>query len=83
MAQRRRTDHAAKRNPIRDAIATFAYERFVARGCQHGHDLDDWLAAEQEFVSRQMRPVDDRRGTPELVGAAANARDAVTPTDRG
>ena len=28
-----------------------AYERFVARGCAHGHDLEDWLAAEAE-VSR-------------------------------
>jgi hypothetical protein len=30
-------------------IATRAYERFLARGATHGHDVDDWLAAEQEL----------------------------------
>ena len=29
-------------------IAERAYERFVARGCVHGHDVEDWLAAEAE-----------------------------------
>jgi hypothetical protein len=24
-----------------------AYELFVARGCAHGYDVEDWLAAEQ------------------------------------
>ena len=24
-----------------------AYELFVARGCAHGHDVEDWLKAEQ------------------------------------
>jgi len=24
-----------------------AYELFVARGCDHGYDVEDWLAAEQ------------------------------------
>jgi Protein of unknown function (DUF2934) len=73
MAQRRRTDHAAKRNPIRDAIATFAYERFLGRGRQHGYDLEDWLAAEREFVSRQMTPVDRSRVTPDLLGAPGDS----------
>jgi len=66
-AQRRRTDRDPKRNPIRDAIATHAYERFLARGCQHGHDVDDWLAAEQEFVRRQSRPLDATASASELL----------------
>jgi hypothetical protein len=32
-----------------DAIAARAYERFAARGCEHGHDVEDWLAAEAEL----------------------------------
>ncbi len=24
-----------------------AYELFIARGCAHGYDVEDWLAAEQ------------------------------------
>lgn len=35
--------------PAHDEIARRAFERFIARGCQHGHDVDDWLAAEQEL----------------------------------
>lgn len=30
-----------------------AYELFVARGCEHGHDLDDWFRAEQELTERR------------------------------
>ncbi len=30
-------------------IAARAYERFVARGGEHGRDVDDWLAAEAEL----------------------------------
>ena len=32
-------------------VAGLAYERFLARGGEHGHDVEDWLAAEAE-VSR-------------------------------
>ena len=30
-------------------VAQRAYERYLQRGAQHGHDLEDWLAAEQEL----------------------------------
>ena len=32
----------------RHAVESRAHELFVARGCQHGHDLEDWLQAERE-----------------------------------
>jgi len=28
-------------------IRELAYELFTARGCAHGYDVEDWLAAEQ------------------------------------
>ena len=28
-------------------IRETAYELFIARGCAHGYDVEDWLAAEQ------------------------------------
>ena len=34
-----------------DAIARRAYELFCARGCQDGYDVQDWLAAEREFMA--------------------------------
>jgi hypothetical protein len=33
----------------REAIQLRAYERFLARGAVHGHDLEDWLTAEAEL----------------------------------
>jgi DUF2934 family protein len=35
---------------IQSTIARRAYEIFEGRGCQHGFDLDDWTAAEKEFL---------------------------------
>ena len=31
------------------AIARRAYELFEARGCEHGHDWEDWFRAESEL----------------------------------
>ena len=28
-------------------VAEKAYELFVARGCEHGHDVEDWAKAEK------------------------------------
>jgi hypothetical protein len=30
-----------------------AYHLYEERGCQHGHDLDDWLQAEAEIYGRK------------------------------
>jgi hypothetical protein len=30
-------------------IASRAYALYLARGCQHGHDVEDWLRAEGEL----------------------------------
>jgi hypothetical protein len=34
-------------------IATRAYDRYLARGRADGHDIDDWLAAEQELANER------------------------------
>ena len=36
--------------PSRDEIARIAYHLFEMRGGQHGNDVDDWLAAEQQLA---------------------------------
>ena len=33
----------------RGEIARRAYALYLARGCEHGHDVDDWLRAEREL----------------------------------
>ncbi len=45
----------------KEAIAKLAYGFYVQRGCEDGHDLDDWLKAErvlseQSARSRSFRP---------------------------
>lgn len=36
--------------PTRDEIARLAYCLYESRGRQDGHDIEDWLRAEQELV---------------------------------
>ena len=38
---------------LRERIAARAYERFIARGYQHGYDVEDWLDAERELMQAQ------------------------------
>jgi hypothetical protein len=38
-----------------ERIARRAYERFEARGGEHGRDQEDWFAAEQEVRRRRGR----------------------------
>ncbi len=34
---------------VYDDIARRAYDLYLARRCEHGHDVDDWLQAEREL----------------------------------
>lgn len=43
----KRDDHLRQEH-----IATAAYYRAQARNFAHGHDLNDWLAAEAEYEAR-------------------------------
>jgi len=50
-------------NPVvaHEDIADRAYRRYLERGSQHGHDVDDWLTAEQELVRERVEPQPSRR----------------------
>ena len=41
-------------------IAARAYERFLERGGEHGHDLEDWLSAERELLAERRGGADSR-----------------------
>lgn len=30
-------------------VASRAYDLYLARGCEHGYDVEDWLQAEREL----------------------------------
>ena len=56
-----------------EIIRSRAYQLFVERGYEHGHDVDDWLQAEAEVLGK--KPVAspalyDRISTETLTSAA-------------
>ncbi len=40
---------------MEEAIRTRAYELYDERGRESGHDLEDWLRAEEEVTQRKTR----------------------------
>jgi len=42
------------REIILATIAKRAYELFEQRGCAHGFDMEDWIAAEKEFLQNDF-----------------------------
>jgi hypothetical protein len=40
---------------IEETVRTRAYELYEARGREDGHELDDWLRAEEEITQRKTR----------------------------
>jgi hypothetical protein len=43
---------------VREEIARRAYAKFCDRGCVHGRDTEDWLAAEREVLGEQQKPAE-------------------------
>ena len=40
----------------KEALTRLAYELYVRRGGEHGHELEDWVMAELILVERHNRP---------------------------
>jgi len=55
-----------------ELIRIRAYHLFIKHGCQHGHDLDDWLQAEAEVMGTKLGAASDEAAT-ELDTATAAA----------
>jgi hypothetical protein len=43
-------DTGRRLSPTHEEIAQLAYSLYESRGWQEGHQLEDWLRAEQELV---------------------------------
>ena len=39
----------------KDMVVKLAYELYVRRGGEHGHDVEDWLMAEQMLLEQQKK----------------------------
>lgn len=48
---------------LRRRVADRAYDLFLKRGCEHGHDVADWLEAERQVSSELGQPSRALRGT--------------------
>ncbi len=57
------------RESSEDTIRMRAYQLFEERGCEHGHDLEDWLAAESELMGKKASPRADQSTTHKVVAA--------------
>jgi hypothetical protein len=53
------SERSERIEPTYEQIEQRAYELFLERGCEHGGDAEDWLAAEQEL--RELATEDVRR----------------------
>jgi DUF2934 family protein len=42
-----------------EEIAARAYELYCERGAEDGHDLDDWLRAEEELRGHRRSPISE------------------------
>jgi Protein of unknown function (DUF2934) len=42
--------------PIEHEIRLRAYQLYEARGCEGGHEVEDWLRAEEEISNNQKIP---------------------------
>lgn len=52
----RKAVRSAETNGMHERIALRAYALYEERGYRHGWDLQDWLDAEREILSRTSRP---------------------------
>jgi hypothetical protein len=50
-ANRRVAGDREAKKPAPDEIARKAFDIYVARGGEHGHDLEDWLNAESQLLA--------------------------------
>ena len=79
-------DHTSDSKRTDDDVARLAYERFLTRGQEHGSDVADWLAAEQEMRLHAAVPAPAEAAenvAAEAESAAqATALDPATPRRR-
>ena len=39
----------------KESVAQLAYQYYVERGCEHGHDQEDWLRAEATVQQKKSK----------------------------
>ena len=65
--------------PTYDEIQKRAHELYLARGCEHGHDTEDWLFAEEQLRGEYGGRVGTK--TTFVAGPGGVAKTAPTPDE--
>jgi len=71
--------------PTREEIEVRAYEIYLNRGAEEGHDLDDWLQAEEELLlaaPASTAPRANAAAAGAAVASASAATGAGSPAGR-
>ena len=55
--KRQAPTRTADSEELEGRIRQRAYELYLARGRGDGHDIDDWLQAEEEIAAQESRPM--------------------------
>lgn len=53
--------NTSQQSPMREAVARLAYHLYELRGRQDGHDIEDWLRAENQLVRVAVMKREPRR----------------------
>jgi Protein of unknown function (DUF2934) len=56
------------KSPIAEQIEKRAYELYLERDCEDGHDLQDWLLAERELTELPESPSPKAKAHPAGAG---------------
>lgn len=70
----------ANQRPTQEQIAARAYEIYLARGGDHGRDVEDWTQAEEELTQRTTSTATGI-GTPKVVKEARRRRRVTNTSD--
>ena len=62
------------KRPIHQEIAARAYQLYIERGRQQGHDVDDWLQAEYELLELPVSKLAELEPNPTVKSAKSAPR---------
>lgn len=64
--------------PTREQVAALAYEIWQRGGCQSGHDMQDWLEAENQLRSALAPARAETKVSDPIINSAASAPSGKT-----
>ena len=67
--------------PLRQEIEQYAYFLYEQRGCQPGHELDDWLEAEKQLMGDFSNAAQTTSPPTDDEEQQSSARQTKRPTD--